>query len=56
MIYALGQAVPHVPDSVAYAVKLLNEARGVTDLVLEPVAGERIERLRKDLLGELERP
>ena len=37
-----------VPDSVAYAVKLLNEARGVTDLGLEPVAGERIERLRRD--------
>jgi hypothetical protein len=45
-----------VPDSAADAVKLLNEARGVTDLALELVAGERIERLRKDLLGELERP
>jgi hypothetical protein len=58
-IYGPGRALVVlliVPDSVADAVKLLNEARGVTDLALEPVAGERIERLRKDLLGELERP
>jgi hypothetical protein len=45
-----------VPDSAADAVNLLNEACEVTDLALEPVARDRLKRLRKDLLGELENP
>jgi hypothetical protein len=45
-----------VPDAADDALRLLNEARGVTDLALEPADPDRAERLRSDLLGELERP
>lgn len=45
-----------VPDAADDALQLLNEARGVTDLALEPADPDRAERLRSDLIGELERP
>jgi hypothetical protein len=45
-----------VPDSAADALRLLNEVRGVTALAVESVERSRIERLRRDLLGELSRP
>lgn len=45
-----------VPDAVRDAEAVLDDAARVTDLRMETVAPERLERLRDDLLGELETP